>query len=51
VVLAVLRYDDNDPFGPYVAWYPGDPDDKFQVRPGEAYWVFAATEVDDVPYP
>ena len=50
-VQAIVRFDrtkgppDHDP------WYRGDPSDAFQVRPGEAYWIFSATELEGVPYP
>jgi len=55
IVQAIVRYykgtdplpDDDD----YDAWYPGDPDDEFQVKPGEAYWIFSATDITGVPYP
>ena len=51
LISAIVKYDkDQDP-AEYVAWYPGDPDDKFQVVPGEAYWIFSATQKEGAPYP
>jgi uncharacterized protein (TIGR03790 family) len=51
IVQAVVRFDhDQDP-ADYEAWYRGEPGDAFQVRPGEAYWVFSATDVAGIPYP
>jgi len=55
IVQAIVRYyKGTDPLPDddyYDAWYPGDPDTEFQVKPGEAYWIFSATDITGVPYP
>jgi hypothetical protein len=53
VVQAIVKYDDSYSYGEdeYIAWYPGMPDDLFQLMPGEAYWIFSATEMTEVAYP
>jgi hypothetical protein len=52
-VQAIVKYDTNYSFGEnaYIAWYPGMPDDLFQMTPGEAYWVFSAVDMKEVAYP
>ena len=41
----------EDVIDDYSAWYPGDPIDEFLMVPGQAYWIFSATVVNDIPYP
>jgi len=50
---AIVKYNDAYDQGEneYIAWYPGMDDDEFQLVPGEAYWVFVAYDVSEVPYP
>jgi len=52
-ILAIVKYDKNrDPLpDDYNAWYPGMDDDEFQLKPGEAYWIFSATVKIEAPYP
>ena len=49
VVQSIVKYDNL--LKDYVAWYPGDASNKFQIRPGEAYWIFSSTDIEDVVYP
>jgi len=55
IVQAIVKYDKGpDPLpddDDYNAWYPGMDDDWYQVKPGEAYWIFSATDITGVPYP
>jgi hypothetical protein len=48
-IQAIVKYDHF--LGDYVAWYPGDPVDLFYVIPGEAYWIFSATDRFGAPFP
>ncbi len=52
-IQAIVKFDDTGGLGDneYIAWYPGMDDDLFQLQPGEAYWVFVATNLIEVPYP
>ena len=54
-IQAIVRYDKdlNSPVpNPYYdAWYPGNPDGQFQVKQGEAYWIFSATDKYGAPFP
>jgi len=50
LIQAIVRYDNV--LKQYEAWYPGDGSSStFMVKPGEAYWIFAATEILEVPFP
>ena len=53
VTQAIVRYDDSygNEENRYIAWYPGMEEDLFQMTPGEAYWIFSATELSEIPYP
>lgn len=52
-IQAVVKYDDSYDMGEnqYITWYPGDPVNKFQMVPGEAFWVFAASDLSNIAYP
>jgi len=51
IVLAIVKFDDNRYLDDYLAWYPGDPTNLFQVKSGNAYWIFSTTEFNRIPYP
>jgi hypothetical protein len=48
VVQAVVRHVSDDE---YEAWYPGDDPQLFKLETNNAYWVFVAQPVSDIPLP
>jgi len=52
-VQAIVKYDDSYSQGEnqYILWCPGMDDDLFEMAPGEAYWVFVANDLIELPYP
>ena len=48
VVQAVVRHVADDQ---YEAWYPGDDDYMFRMTTNNAYWVFVAQPVSNIPLP
>jgi len=51
LIQAIVKYDKDTTPDTYNAWYPGMPDNHFQVKPREAYWIFSSTEKTGGPYP